>query len=337
MKTRVAFFCSDPIGLPVLQRLYDGGVPGFSLCGVVTGPDRRSGRGKQLQPNPIAAWSIAQEVSLHQPLRPAEDTVAWLRGQGTEALLVIAYGHILRQQVLDAAPLGAWNLHGSLLPKLRGASPVETAIATGEAETGVSLMRMVRAMDAGPVLATRGVPIDDHDSGPSLRIKVAEAAAELTTEALHGIRSGEAVLREQDHAVASYCRKIRREDRNLDFSSPAEVLARRIRALSGWPGSVLDLGDGVAVKVERPAVLPSLPGVLPGEVVGPLEGGLGIGTGNGVLLVVMLQKPGGRMVPATDFLRGFPIEKGRVINSQPMDDLLADIRGPREAVGKEPI
>lgn len=322
MTARVAFFSSDQIGLPVLERLYRGGVPGFELCGVVTGPDRRRGRGKLLQPNEVAEWAADRGIDLHQPQRPGDETVEWLRNRNTDTLLVIAYGHILHQKVLDAAPLGAWNLHGSLLPKFRGASPVETAIAAGEECTGVSLMRMVRKMDAGPVLATRVVPVDDLDTGPSLRIKVGEAAADLTTDVFHRIHEGTAALTEQDHSAASYCRKIVGEDRYLDFSASADVLARRIRALAGWPGSVIDAGDGIAIKVERPTVFPAMPGVAPGEVIGLLEAGLGIGTGNGTLVLGMLQKPGGKMLPAGDFLRGFPLSQGSRLKSQLMRDLI---------------
>ncbi len=323
MTTRAAFFCSDPIGVPVMDVLHNGGVAGFELCGVVTGPDRRTGRGKRLQPNAVAVWSSDHGLPLHQPQHPGDETIDWLARHGTDVLLVIAYGHILRRPLLAAARLGAWNLHGSLLPKYRGASPVESAIAEGEKITGVSLMRMVPAMDAGPLLASKVVAIDDDDTGPSLRAKMGLAAADLTAEAFARVLDIGVRIEEQDHGSATYCRKLTAEDRSLDFRVSAVSLERRIRALSGWPGSVLELADGTQVKVDQPMAVDGTPGEAEaGTVLGLVDGGLGIATAAGVLVLGALQKPGGKMLPAADFLRGFPIVAGSRLKSLPMKALV---------------
>ena len=164
----LAFLGSDEIALPVLNYLQTG-CSSVSISAVLTQPDRRSGRGRKLAPNAIKAWANTNSIPCHSPEKPGADDCDWLKEQKIDILLVMAYGHILKKSFLEVAPSGCYNLHASLLPKYRGASPIETAIAQGEKQTGVTLMKVVPRMDAGPIIDSEGVEISEKDNGQNLR------------------------------------------------------------------------------------------------------------------------------------------------------------------------
>ncbi|MGF1451398.1 MAG: methionyl-tRNA formyltransferase [Opitutales bacterium] len=318
---KVAFFGSDVIALPLLRWLRREGSGVAQLVGVVSQPDRRSGRGKKLQLNPVAAFARDEGLPLLQPDKPDAVTTAWVQEQGICLCLVMAYGHILRRALLDAPPRGFLNLHGSLLPKLRGASPVETAIATGETVTGVSLMRMVRRMDAGAVADFETVAITEHVSGGQLREELATACVPLLARALGPACTGELAFAEQDESSATYCRKLSKEDGQLDFGAPAAVLARRIRGLDPWPGCFAE-HHGTRLKLSGGAAEPDHSHAMPGTVLSADLDGVRVATGEGVLLLPRLQRPGGKLLPAPDFLRGYPLSPGDVLEGGPMTELL---------------
>jgi methionyl-tRNA formyltransferase len=235
-------------------------------------------------------------------------------------ILVMAYGHLLPQQILDAAPLGIYNLHTSLLPRLRGASPIESAVAIGLEQSGVSLMRLVMKMDAGPVCDQQPVGISLLETGGSYREKLAHASAELLQRNLPKLLNGSISAIAQIDSDVSYCRLLVKQDGQLDFTQSADVLAKRINGLNPWPGCYAPL-IGEVIKIGLADWFP-MPGTYePGEVVRLQDDAVIVGTRNGLLKCLQLQKPGGRMLPAGEFLRGNPIQLGARFESREMHPL----------------
>jgi methionyl-tRNA formyltransferase len=326
---RTVFLGSDPIALPLLDWLADGGGRAHArLAAIYTQPDRPVGRGQKIQPNAIKAWALARNLPVFQPekLTPAvRDEFAAL---APDLALVMAYGHILRDDFIATPRLGTLNLHASLLPAWRGASPIQTAIAGGERETGVSLMRIVRQLDAGPVADVGRVAIAPLDTALDVEQKLAAACVPLLARALPRLREGALSFTPQDDARASYCRRLVKSDGALDFRESAATLAARINGLYPWPACSVEI-NGQPVKFGLAGVLDAAPpnAPAPGEVLPSASGTLHIATGAGILHVLRLQRPGGKMLPVPDFLRGFPIHPGTILPSTAMPSLAAEPRG----------
>ncbi len=324
---------SDPIALPLLNFLHSRGGNDYKLVGVISQPDRPSGRGHKITANPISVWAFEKGLSLFRPEKPSEMELEWLRKESIDLVLVMAYGHIIRQNFLDTPPLGMINFHGSLLPKYRGASPVEAAVASGDEETGISLMDMVAKMDAGGVMDQEKVKISDTDTSESLRIKLGECCVPLIERNLPIILKGKHTFIPQDESKVTYTRKIVKEDGWLNFNYPAKTLECRVRALTPWPGGSFKIGD-VVIKIGFCSAL-DIDQIdqefYPGTVIGADDKGLLVSTGDGVLCLEALQRPGGRMLPIKEFLRGFPIENGTVLESGPMNSLVSSTPFPWKA------
>ncbi len=320
-KPPVVFYGSDAIALPSLDFFLREASSVCELVGVITQPDRPSGRGKKMRSNPVKEWAIENGIKILDPEKPLEPEVTWLRQEGVVLAMVMAYGHILSSALLDAPVAGTFNLHGSVLPAYRGASPVETALAQGEKETGVTLMRVVSRMDAGPIVDTEITPIAPDDDGPRLREKLSVACVPLLRRNLPVLLAGEASETPQDEKAATYCRKLRKADGALDFYAPAAVLARRVTAFRGWPGSWFEV-QGVRVKVGSAKVVESCGEIVPGQVILPSPREVAIGTSEGALSLLELQRPGGRMMPTAEFLSGFPLAEGELVGSQTLSELL---------------
>ena len=303
---KTLFMGSDPIALPLLETLLSH--PDIDLCAVLTQPDRPSGRGKKLRPNAIKAWAIEHNIETRDPEKPADAEIDWLQGRGIQLSLVMAYGHILRKALLDAPPLGSWNFHASLLPKHRGASPVESAILAGDPETGVSLMQIVPKMDAGPVLDVETVPISPEDTSPSLREKLAQACQPLISRNIPVLTGGSPNPIPQDDSSATYCTKISKAKGHLDFQLPAAQLERQSRAYFPWPGAYFDFGE-TRIKAAQAEVIPSHEAT-PGLVLAADKSGLTISTTKDAIRLLQLQRPGGKMMPAEAFFRGFEVPVG---------------------------
>ena len=319
---RLVFMGSDPVALPLLDWLADGGRAVAHLVGVFTGPDRPSGRGKAVGPNCVKKWSEGRPLVVHQPERLDGASVAALAALRPDLALVVAYGHILREELISVPPLGTLNLHASLLPSYRGASPIQSAIASGDRETGMSLMRIVRELDAGPVGDVERVPISPLDTASDVEARLALAAVVLCARALPLVARGELAFRAQEGSRASFCRRLSRADGALDFSGPAPELSARINALHPWPSAVVQIG-GVDIKLGLADAMEGGAVGSPGAVLGSGPDGLLVAAGSGVLRIRRLQRPGGRMLPAPDFLRGFPVPAGTLIASRPMAALVA--------------
>jgi methionyl-tRNA formyltransferase len=331
---RLVFLGSDAIALPLLTWLASpAGAAHAQVVAVWTQPDKPMGRGQQVQANAIKQWALAQGLPVHQPQTLAEPELATLAASAADLALVMAYGHILRDAFIATPRLGTLNLHTSLLPSYRGASPIQTAVASGERETGVTLMRIVRRLDAGPVAAVERVPIALLDTALDVEAKLAAACVPLVAHALPALAAGALAFAEQTETAATFCRKLTKEDGVLDFTQPAEVLAARINGLFPWPCCAVAIA-GQLIKFGLADVVPStaVAGILPGTVLSADAEGLLVACapGGSALRVRKLQRPGGKLLPAADFLRGFPLLAGTPLPAHPLPPLVASQPFPRK-------
>lgn len=325
---KVVFMGSDAIALPVLNWLAGSGIG--HVAAVFTQPDRAVGRGQKVQPNAIKLWAEAKGLPVLQPEKfgPAERDQ--LAGHAPDLTLVMAYGHILKQDVIDTPHLGTLNLHTSILPQYRGASPIQTATACGDRGTGVTLMKLVLALDAGPVADTERVAIAPLDTAAEVEARLAQACVPLLARCLPAIAAGRQAFISQDPTAATFCRRLDKADGALDFAAPATVLAARINGLNPWPGCTvgiagqlvkLGLADAPSDSEMCNVIRYTFP--VPGTVAGQDADGLLVATGQGALRLRKLQRPGGKMLTAVEFLRGFPVPAGTVLPSLPMPPLVA--------------
>ena len=313
---------SDPLAVPLLDWCVGQGSSVVQLVGVVTGPDRPSGRGQSVRPNGIKAWTEGRGLCVLQPEKLDPEAYRAVAALRPDVSLVVAYGRILRDDFIGIPRLGTLNLHASLLPRYRGASPIQTAVASADPETGISLMRIVRELDAGPVADVEKVPVGALDTAVEVEARLSLASVALVARSFPRLAEGRLEFREQDHALATFCRRHEKADGALDFSAPARLLAARINGLNPWPSATVEVA-GSHVKLGLADWLDQAPGAPPGTVLGSDAAGLLISTGQGILRLRRLQRSGGRMLEAADFLRGFPVQTGTVIASQPMTPLVA--------------
>jgi len=243
---RVVFLGSGRFAIPSLEALL---AAGHDVAAVVTQPDREKGRGRELSPPPLKPAAAARGLKVLQPRRVREpEAVAALQALAPEAQVVVAYGQILPRAVIDLAPRGTINVHASLLPRYRGAAPVQWAIVNGEKETGVTTMLIDEGLDTGPVLLSRAMPIGEEETAGELETRLARLGGELLVETLEELQAGRLVPRPQDAARASLAPIIKKEDGVIDWSRPAEALARRVRGFHPWPGAYTSVrGRGLRV------------------------------------------------------------------------------------------
>ena len=301
---RIVFMGTPDFAVPVLSALVDAG---HDLVAVYTQPDRPLGRGRRTRPTPVKEYAVERGLEVFQPesLRRDEDARRRLSDLASDVMVVAAYGLILPVDVLDAPPLGCLNVHPSLLPKYRGPSPVASAILAGDEVTGVTVMEVTEQVDSGPVVARRRMRIRADETTGELTGRLFRLGACLMVAALPGWASGEIEASPQDDAEATMTRLLTRDDGAIDWSEPAERIARQVRAYDPWPGSYTRW-DGRRLKVLEASVSVSRAGG--GEAVGTVvsgeDGSLGVVTGDGVLRLVELQMEGRRAVEAGAFARG---------------------------------
>ena len=298
---KVLFWGTPDFAVPALRALDD---EGFEVVGVVTQPDRPAGRGRRLTPSPVKEVALALGMPVLTPERPrGDDFLGQLRDLAPDLSVVVAYGHILRREVLDVPPLGSINVHASLLPELRGAAPINWAIARGHQVTGITIMRMVEAMDAGPILHRIEEPILPADTASELSVRLSELGAEALLETLALLAIGEAHEEEQDHARATFAPKVGREVAHVDWSRPGREVAWHIRGMDAVPGAWAEL-DGAPIKLFRPTTEPSA-AAAPGTVLfADSERGLVVATGDGSVALGEVQPPGKRRMDALDWIHG---------------------------------
>jgi len=304
--TRVIFMGTPDFSVPTLAALVQGG---YDVVGVVTQPDRPSGRGQRLEPSPVKQAALAHGLAVFQPpsLRDPQ-AVAELAALAPDVIVVAAFGQILRPAVLDLPPHGCINVHASLLPRWRGAAPVQAAILAGDQVTGSTIMRMDVGMDTGPVLAQAALRIGPDEAGGALLERLARQGAALLAETLPRWLAGEIAPRPQDAHLATICRPLRKEQGWIDWTRPAEEIARAVRAFTPWPGA-LTTWNGAPLKIlagRARAAEEALAGLAdqPPGLVSVVGGQVLVATGSGWFQVDTLQLAGRKATAAADFIRG---------------------------------
>jgi methionyl-tRNA formyltransferase len=301
---RIVFMGSPDFALPTLRRLIESA---HDIVAVYTQPDRPAGRGRKSTPPPVKTLALEHGLDVRQPRSisaPAE--VERLRALAPDIGVLAAYGQLLRQPVLDVPPLGILNVHASLLPRWRGASPIPAAILAGDAETGATLMQIVLALDAGPMLARSRVRIADDDTTASLTPRIAEAGAALLMDVLPRWQSGELQAEPQDDALATYAHEIQKSDALVHWSrDDAATIARQVRAYNPWPMAYSYL-DGAPLRIVRAAVSERRYEAGPPGTVFAADGAAGfcVATKGLDLHVLEVQPAGGRVMSAAAYLRG---------------------------------
>jgi methionyl-tRNA formyltransferase len=303
---RIVFFGTPAFAVPSLERLLERGE---TLAGVVTRPDPPRGRSRSTpEPSPVKARALQAGIPVLQPERPAGDAfLAQLRGLEPDLGVVVAYGHILRPEVLAVPPLGMINLHASLLPALRGAAPVPWAILRGDRETGVTVMQMEAGMDSGPVLHQLATPIGPDETGGELGERLARLGARALGEALDRLAAGDLRPAPQDPARASFAPKIDRAQTRIDWHEPADRCARRMRAFDPTPGAWTTLPGG-ELKCFRPTLVAGRDAP-PGTVL-EARGRLVVAASGGAVGIGEVQPAGRARMPAAAWLRGRPAALG---------------------------
>ncbi len=296
---RLVFAGSSAFALAPLRAL---AASSHSVLAVVTAPDRAGDRGR-LAPRPVRDLARQLGLPVLQPTRLGRVDLEPQLAAGAELLVVCAYGQLIPGSILDAFPRGAVGVHPSLLPRHRGAAPVAAAILAGDRQTGVSIFRVERRLDAGPVLAARAVPLPSTATTPEVEAELAELGASLLVEVLGQMEDGRLELRAQDESRVTYAAKLRRTDGHLPWSIPAEEVDRSLRALRPWPGVTVVLA-GAEVKLLRGGVVAAAGTATPGEELGWDGEALVMGTGAGTFRVELVQPPGGRPMTPAAFIRG---------------------------------
>ena len=303
---RIIFAGTPEFAAVALSRLLDAG---HMVPLVLTQPDRPAGRGMRVIESPVKKIAMAAGIEVFQPQSLKRDPAApaRLRAVAHDVMVVAAYGLILPQAVLDSAPHGCLNIHASLLPRWRGAAPIQRAIEAGDRQTGICIMRMDAGLDSGPVLARRALPIDAADTARSLTDALARLGADLLVDTLRELDSLSAQA--QPAEGVTYAAKIEKAEAPLDFRVPAAILARKVRAFDPFPGASASIG-GQVIKVW--SAEPGLHSRMPqGEVLAAGSDGVAVAAGDGTsLLLTELQRAGGKRLPVREFLKGFPLVPG---------------------------
>ena len=275
---------------------------GIKPVAVYSQPDRPAGRGQQLQMSPVKQLALQHGIAVEQPLNfKSDEAKSTLRGYAPDLLIVVAYGLLLPQAVLDIPRLGCVNVHGSILPRWRGAAPIQRALLAGDSETGVDLMRMEAGLDTGPVLASARTPITAQDTGGSLHDRLALLGAELLVRHLPALLRGELQAQPQNDALATYAKKLEKAEAVIDWSQSAAQIDRQIRAFNPWPVAQTTLGNDT-LRIWFSHCSEHTHHAAPGTIVGQHNDALLVATGDGVLAITELQWPGGKRLPVKDIL-----------------------------------
>lgn len=313
INARIVYFGTPQFSVPPLEAILEAG---FEVPLVVTAPDRPAGRGEEIQKSAIKEFSAAHSLPVITPERPSDDSaLTLLRDAGAELFVVAAYGLILPQRVLDIPARGGLNIHPSLLPRWRGASPIEHALLAGDARTGVTIMQMDAEMDHGPIIVQKECEIGDKETQESLTEKLSNLSAELIAAAIPEYLAGTLTPRPQEHAAATFTKLLSRDDGRIDWSVPADELERRVRAFHRWPGAFTfwqKNGASVRLKIGTVAIADA-ERHSPGEAFRTAGGKFAVAARKGALVVERLQPEGKKSMSGEDFLRGNPEILGSVL------------------------
>ncbi len=304
MSMRIVFMGTPDFAETSLRALIDGG---FDVVGVFTQPDKPVGRRQVLTPPPVKTLALQNNIPVWQPVKLRDGTAEnILRELAPDVIAVVAYGRILPKAILDLPPLGCVNIHGSLLPKYRGAAPIQWAVINGEAETGVTAQFMAEALDAGDIIGVKRTPIGPEETAGELFDRLAPLGAQLLCETLRAMEKGSVPRVPQNEKEATFAPPLTRELAKIDFAKPGRLVVSHIRGMDPWPVATAEIG-GVNFKIfkafhtEKPVAAP------PGTVLNAGKDGIELAVSDGSVTVTQLQAPGGRRMAAGEYLRGHPL------------------------------
>lgn len=306
---KLVFMGTPDFAVPSLLALHESP---HRILRVITQPDRPRGRGRKITLSPVKqaalrlGYDIAQPVSARQ-----DDFFSLVCDPAPDLFVVIAYGNLLPQRVLDTPPLGGINIHASLLPRFRGAAPIQWAIINGDSESGVTTMQIAGAVDTGDILLTARTPIQPDDTAATLHDRLAGMGAELIVRTLDRLAAGNIQAIPQDDRLATVAPRLTKADGRIDWHQPAAVIERRVRGMTPWPGTFTFQNDR-RLKIIRAAAIDAISDAPPGTVVKGFADELRVATGDGVLAILELQGASGKRLAAADFLRGYPLAPGAV-------------------------
>jgi len=308
---RIVFAGTPDFAVPPLDALH---AAGHRLVAAYTQPDRPAGRGQSLASSPVKQRALQLGIAVEQPASlKSDEAVARLRELAPDLLVVVAYGLILPQAVLDVPRHGCWNIHASLLPRWRGAAPIQRAILAGDEVTGITIMQMDAGLDTGPMLLTRRTPIGPREHGGSLHDRLAGSGAEAIVAAIAGWQAGQVAAQPQPGDGATYAAKIRKEEARIDWAQPAVAIDRQVRAFNPWPvAETTWAGKQLRVWQAEPDPAEPRDRASPGAVVESAAGRLVVATGAGALRLTQVQLAGKRAMPAAEFLKAHSLAGARL-------------------------
>ena len=308
---KIVFMGTPDFAVGALEALVEAG---HEVTAVVTQPDKPKGRGKEMQQTPVKACALKHNIEVFQPVKiKTPEAVEVLRGYGADLFVVAAFGQILSKEILDMPKYGCVNIHASLLPKYRGAAPIQWAILDGEKETGVTIMQMNEGLDTGDMLTKVIVPIEDTDTGESLFDKLAEAGAKLLVETIPQIEAGTLNPEAQDDSLSTYAKMIKKEMGLVDWKKEAVVLERLVRGMNSWPSAYTHF-NGQTLKIWEAAVEKSKEQAEPGTVVEVTKNSIKVQTGQDLLVLKQIQLEGKKRMDVAAFLLGYKVEEGTILN-----------------------
>ncbi|SFQ18118.1 methionyl-tRNA formyltransferase [Caldicoprobacter faecalis] len=326
---KIVFMGTPEFAIPSLEAIVSSG---HQIIGVVTQPDKPKGRGKKLAPPPVKEWAVARNIPVYQPEKVKDpEFIEVLKGLAPDLIVTAAYGQILPKEILDIPPLGCINVHASLLPKYRGASPIQQALIDGETETGITIMYMDVGMDTGDIIFQKSTPIYPDEQADELHDRLAVLGGEALAEVLKLFEKGRPAGRPQEQEKATYCKKIDKSMGNIDWTQSAVRIKNLVRGLTPWPGTFTFLGDQrIKVWKVQEWEYSNLGTHTPGQVVAADQRhGLVVACGEGFLRLVRIQGEGKKVMEDVEFLRGNPIPVGAIFRSEPSSEVPPSCEGKK--------
>lgn len=309
---RVVFMGTPEFAVPSLKSLVSAG---YEVCGVFTQPDKPKNRGMKLQQSPVKEYALSKNLPVFQPAKMRDgEALSILRELAPDLIVVAAYGKILPPDILALPRLGCINVHSSLLPRYRGAAPINWAILNGENKTGVTIMYMAEGLDTGDMLAQAATPIDINENAAQLFDRLALLGADLLVKTIEQIAAGTAKALPQDDSLSCYAPMLSKELSPMDWGKTARQLHDQVRGLYPWPAATAVV-DGIRCKILRTVLVEYETGQVPGTVIQADKKGLRVACGSGVLEIAELQPDGKKAMAATAFLMGHPIQTGVVLTN----------------------
>jgi methionyl-tRNA formyltransferase len=301
---KIVFMGTPEFAVPSLHKLI---ASGHDICAVYTQPDRPSGRGRQLHPSPVKAVALAAGIPVFQPLTlKNEEDLQQLAALNADLIVVVAYGMILTQAVLDLPPLGCINVHGSLLPRWRGAAPIQRSLMAGDEKTGVTIMKIVRKLDAGDMLHKEELLISDTDTSHDLYLKLADLGATGLAKVIQQLEEGTLNPEVQDEVLVTYAEKLDKAEATIDWTQSAEVISRKIRGLNPWPVAQT-IYEGQVLRLWQAQALPENTDLAAG-VMRRVNKHIEVGTGQGIVRLSVVQLPNGKPIHDYEFLNANTVD-----------------------------